>query len=84
MKAVENARDIEAARIKTEKKLQFESAEEEFKLEVNVFATTDSGIQDLMKDASVEDKRRSFENLENQFHSLHNPIYTEGRPYGPP
>ena len=71
VKAVENARDIEAARIQTEKKLQFESAEEEFKLEVNVFAGTDSGIQDLMKDASVEDKRRSFEKLENQFHSIH-------------
>ena len=78
IKEVENAANIEAARIQAEKKIHFESTEEELKLEVDSFAACNNDIQEVMKDAAVGDKRRAFEKLEDQFHAIQKILVTLG------
>ena len=77
-KDVNNARDIEIARIQAEKRIQFDSAAEEFNLEVEGFFKTNESIQEVVKDASDGDKRRAFEKLEDQFHIIQKKLVALG------
>ena len=77
-KDVENAREVEIARIKAEKEIMFNSTKMEFNLAKEAFSKSNNGFRGVIKEASDHDKRRVFEKLEDDFYLLQKKLVALG------